>query len=378
MKSMNISTTLGVALCLVSLAFAVDGKSAQSSRDEKAKMLFYEDIYGSRTGIQQFYDILNQLEKSMGDIPPDIERLAIYNLRVDRNEYSTGMAKFFQGKIEETFMKYGRRQIVAAPELRTTRVLSTDTSFSLSNTLPTQDELWRIGEKLRLDAFIEGSLTRSEAGDVVLNLKIFRHKTAEVIWSGSFIAGPNEMKMSFPFMEFGVRLSLGYWPVTKYSGSKDTLSGSKLDLSIYQYGAEFTIGEAANSARRLYLSASGGFSVLVPVPADPRDSVVGDLSSYYSATVGADLLYVFVPKQNSDDGFWLGAYGGVRTYLPQKLIMLRHGYTSRITRHFAISGGIQFMPLLDQLVSSKSLFSSSQYELTLQNPHYEISIQYAL
>ncbi len=373
---------LSLCIALFSLATtleAADGIGGISDADsQKSKLLFYEDQFGSRTGIQQFYDILNQLEHSMGDIPPEIERVAVYNLRVDRNEYSTGMAKFFQGKIEETFSKYGRRQIVVAPELRTTRVTSTDTSFQLTNTLPSQEELWRIGEKLRLDGFIEGSLTRSDAGDVVLNLKIFKHKSADVVWSGSFIAGPNERKLSFPYMEFGVRLSLGFWPVEKFTSPSDTLSGNSLGLSVYQYGAEITIGEAANSLRRLYLSAAGGIMVLVTVPDDPRDSVVGNLENYYTATAGADLLYVFVPKKDSDDGYWLGAYGGVRTYLPQKLIMLRHGYTSRITRHFSISAGVQFMPLLNQLVSDKSLLSANEYELLLQNPNFEISIQYAL
>jgi len=377
---MSLRKIIIACSCLLLLglpAWAADGARETESKSEQGKLLFYEDMYGSRSGIQQFYDILRQLEKAMGDIPPDIERMALYNLRVDRASFSPGMAKFFQNKVEETFLKYGRRQIVEAPELKATRIVSTDTSFQMTNQLPTQEELWRVGEKLRLDAYIEGSLTRSEVGDVMLNLKVFKHKTAEVVWSGSFISGPNETKLSFPFMEFGLRLSLGYLPVTSYVGTQ-TLQGSALKLSLYQYGAEVTVGEAANSQRRLYLTAAGGLMVLVPVPGNARDSIVGDLSSYYTATAGADLLYVFVPKQDNDDGYWLGSYIGVRTYLPQKLITLRQGFTSRITRHFTIAGGFQFMPLLDELTSSKSLFGSSKYELKLGNPNYEISIQYAL
>lgn len=365
-------------LVLITIGNAADGALDSDKKADHAKLLFYEDLYGSRSGIQQFYDILRQLERAMGDIPPDIERLAVFHIRVDRQEYSTGMSRFFQGKIEETFAKYGRRQIVAAPELRTTRVVSTDTSFTLSNTLPSQEELWRIGEKLRLDAFIEGSITRSDVGDVMLNLKVFRHKTAEVVWSGSFVSGPNQPKIEFPLMEYGLRLTLGYWPVNRFRSANDTLSGSDLKLSLYQYAAEFTVGEAANSIRRLYLSAAFGASMLVPVPEDPRDSVVGNLDTYYSLIAGADLLYVFIPKANMDDGYWLGAYLGARTYLPQKLMALRHGYVSRITRHFAISLGVQFLPLLDQLISTKSLLSSSEYELQLRNPNYELSIQYSM
>lgn len=358
--------------------FSADGAVASDQKSDNAKLLFYEDLYGSRSGIQQFYDILSQLERAMGDIPPEIERLAVFHIRVDRQEYSAGMARFFQGKIEETFAKYGRRQIIAAPELRTTRVVSTDTSFVLSNTLPSQEELWRIGEKLRLDAFIEGSITRSDAGDVMLNLKVFRHKSADIAWSGSFVAGPNKPNFQFPLMEYGIRLTMGYWPLNRFRSAQDTVSGSALKLSLYQYAAELTVGEAANSVRRLYLSAAFGANMLVPVPEDPRDPVVGKLDTYYSLIAGADLLYVFVPKANMDDGYWLGAYLGARTFLPQKLMAIRHGYVSRITRHFAISLGVQFLPLLDQLISTKSLLSSSEYELQLRNPNYELSIQYAM
>ncbi|HSQ40763.1 MAG TPA: hypothetical protein VLM37_00625 [Fibrobacteraceae bacterium] len=362
-------------VAMSSSLWAADSKAATPVPQK----LYYEDLYGSRTGIQQFYDILQQLQRAMGDIPPDMERLAVYNIRADRNDFSPGLVKFFQGKIEETFTKYGHKQIIVAPDLRQTRILSTDTSFTLSNTLPNQEDLWRLGEKLRLNGFIEGSLTQSDDGDVLLNLKVFRHKTAEVVWSGSFVSGPNRPRFLFPLLEVGTRLTFGYWPVERYTDNDTTVSGSNLKLAMYQYGAEFTVGEAANSSRRLFLGASGGLSFLFPVADDPEDSLVGDLPSNWVGMAGADLLYVFIPKANMDDGFWLGAYLGLRVYFPQKIIALRHGYTSRITRHFAISAGIQYLPLLDQLIASKSFFSSgSDYQLKLQNPTYEVSIQYAL
>jgi hypothetical protein len=368
---------IALALLCAWPSFAEDLKAPASSK-EKQKVLFYEDMYGSRTGIKQFYDILSQMQRAIGDLPPDIQRLAMYNLRVDRDDFTPGMMKFFQGKIEETFIKYGRRQIVAAPELRSTRIVSTDTSFVLSNTLPTQNDLWKIGEALRLDGFIEGNLTRSEMGDIMLSLKVFRHKSAEVVWSGSFVSGPNEDKYYFPLMDIGTRLSFGYWPVSKYTDETETIREPTLKLDMYQYAVEFTVSEAANSNRRLYLGAAAGLSFLFPVADNPRDSVVGDLPSNWVGIAGADLVYVFVAKENFDDGYWLGAYLGMRVYFPQKLIIIRHGYSSRISRHFILSAGLQFMPLLDQLIASKSLLSTTgDYELKLQNPTYEVSIQYA-
>lgn len=361
-----------VCLCSLSLLWA---ESVQSAKDQEVAKLFYEDLYGSRIGIDQFYDILRQLARSVGDIPPDIKRIALYQLRVNRQDYSPGMARFFQGKIEETLIKYGRKEMVSIPELRQTRIKSTDTSFVLSNTLPSHKELWKLGEELRLDAYVEASLTRSTEGDVLLNIKVFRHKSAEVVWAGSFIAGPNKVSADFPLLEFGVRLGFGYMPIDRYIEKSTSVSGKGLD--VYHYWSEVTVGEASSSSQRLYLNAAAGIGLLSPALDGTRDSVFSKVSNTVTFQCGADLLWIFVNKKNFDDGYWLGAYLGIRALLPQKVMVLRHGYQTRITSHFTLGMGVQFMPLLNRLSDQSILTDGSDYELELANPTYEISIQYA-
>lgn len=373
---------LPIILARLALVFGVlfggnYARATASADQELAKSLFYEDQMGSRAGVDQIYEILRQLSRAMGDIPPDLRRLAVYQLRVDRQEFSPGMARFIQGKVEEVFLKYGRREVVAAPELRTMRIVSTDTSFQMSNTLPKLEELWELGEKLRLDGYIEGNCTRSEEGDVMINLRVFRHKTAEVVWSGTFIAGPSKRSYDFPLLEFGARLGFGVWPLERYSSASGDISGDSLQLSLYHYFFNLTIGEAATKSKSLFLTAYGGFGMIQPVPENPRHLILGQLENYYQFHAGADILWVFVQKQNTDEGFWLGSALGLRVFLPQKLVAIHHAYSSRITRHFTVSMGLQFLPLQNMLVSSESLFSRQEYELILRNPTYEFTIQYS-
>ena len=127
--------------------------------------------------------------------------------------HGPGMARYIQAQIEEVFRKEGRRTVVTSPELRTFRVVSTDSTFKFSNTLPSMEDLWRLGDKLRVDGYIEGSCSKSSDNDVILNLKVFRHRTGEIVWSSSYVAGPNEKKPDIWNLDWSASANLRRWPI---------------------------------------------------------------------------------------------------------------------------------------------------------------------
>src|SRR4051812_10970990 len=126
----------------------------------------------SSTGIRQIGEITNRLSKTMGDIPPDMERVALYQIKIDPKEFSPGMARYIQAQVEETFRRDGRRTVITSPELRTFRVTANDSSFKFTNSVPSMEELWRLGDKLHVEGFIEGSCSKSADNDVIMNLKL--------------------------------------------------------------------------------------------------------------------------------------------------------------------------------------------------------------
>ncbi|MEN9354995.1 MAG: hypothetical protein RL318_2320, partial [Fibrobacterota bacterium] len=168
------------------------------------------------TDISQMADISRQVGRNLGDIPPEIQRIAAYQFKADPREFTPGMMRHIQSRIEEEVRRNGKT-VVNSPELRTLRVISTDTSFQVSNAAPSQEELWKLAEKLRVEGFLEGSCTRSAEGDLLLSLKIFRAKSGDVVWSGNFVAGPNKSSNTLLDLELSISIPMRVMPMESYS-----------------------------------------------------------------------------------------------------------------------------------------------------------------
>ena len=83
------------------------------------------------TDISQMADLARQVGRNLGEIPPDIQRIAAYQFKADPREFTPGMLRHIQARVEEEVRRNGRT-VVSSPELRTLKVVSTDTSFHVS------------------------------------------------------------------------------------------------------------------------------------------------------------------------------------------------------------------------------------------------------
>ena len=308
----------------------------------------------SSTGLRQIAEIMGRLGKSMGDVPPNIDRIALSQIKIDPREFSPGMSRYIQAQVEEVFRRDGRKTVVTSPELRTFRVISTDSSFKFSNTLPSMEDLWKLGDKLRVDGFIEGSCSKSADNDVILNLKVFRHRTGEVVWSASFVAGPNEKKPDIWNLDWSASSSVRIFPVklgivpsqTRITDSGTTIIDTLQSLSISQYAFEGTVSEAVTPEKWLIFSVTMGYGFM---NATGGPDSLGVNFTMHSVKFGIELLGIFFRKANPDLGYWLGTYLGVQEFIPflnkGHIDALTVGYKSRVSRHFTLGGGILFLPL---------------------------------
>jgi hypothetical protein len=333
------------------------------------------------TGIAQIREITARLSKSMGDVPFDIERVALAQIKTDPREFDAGMSRYIQAQVEETFRKEGRKTVVTSPELKTFRVVATDSSFRFTNTLGNVDELWKLGDKLRVHGFIEGSCSKSADNDVILNLKLFRHKTGEVVWSGSFVAGPNEKKSDLLELDYSVSSSIRRLSIREAvfpdAESLDTATGlarndTLASLALTQYAMEATVSEVVTPDKWLLFSVTLGYGYASGIHLD--DSVE---YSYSLQTVkfGVEMMGIFFRKSNPDLGYWLGAYVGYQEMLPfffrGHVSALTLGYRSRVSRHFTLGGGLNFVLFDTELkgvgaknVDQKFTLEPVAYELT--------------
>lgn len=334
----------------------------------------------SSTGLRQIAEIMSRLAKSMGDIPPNVDRLALSQIKVDPRQFDPGMARYIQAQVEDVFRKEGRRTVVTSPELRTFRVVATDSTFKFSNTLPSMEDLWRLGDKLRVDGYIEGSCSKSADGDVIMNLKVFRHRTGEIVWSNSFVAGPNEKKPDVLNLDYSVSANLRRFPIKQgivpRADTLDPRTGRQVldtlgSLALTMYGIEGSVSEAVTSDKFLLFSVSLGYGYAGG--GGGPDSLGVDFN-VQMLKFGIEMLGIFFRKSNPDLGYWLGTYVGYQEFIPfankGHLSTICVGYKSRVSRHFTLGGGVDFLFLNDKL---RGLNGDSNRFLTLEPVAYELT-----
>jgi len=334
----------------------------------------------SSTGLRQIAEIMSRLAKSMGDIPPNVDRMALSQIKVDPRQFDPGMARYIQAQVEDVFRKEGRRTIVTSPELRTFRVVATDSTFHFSNTLPSMEDLWRLGDKLRVDGYIEGSCSKSADGDVIMNLKVFRHRTGEIIWSNSYVAGPNEKKPDILNLDYSVSANLRRFPIKQgiipRPDTLDPKTGKRVldtlgSLALTMYGIEGSVSEAVTSDKSLLFSVSFGYGYASG--GGGPDSLGVDFN-IQMVKFGIEMLGIFFRKSNPDLGYWLGTYVGYEEFIPfankGHLSTITVGYKSRVSRHFTLGGGVNFLFLNNNL---RGLNEDSDRFLTLEPVAYELT-----
>lgn len=295
----------------------------------------------------QLAELKTQLSQSLISLPPHIQRVALYRLRADRKEFSPGMIRYIQSQIEESFFA-AKRDVVSAPELKTTRISSTDTSFQMSNAVSDAEELWKLGRKLRVDAFLDGGITKSKDGDILLTLKLMRQETADVVWSQTFVAGPNEDRAKPAQFEFTTDLGWGLWDVKKLVIGPNSAEGG---LVYYRYDGNLGLQQVMDDARSIFIGIHAGMGYLTPVPDDPEDQFRMGASSIPYAEVGIRLTKVIMPKVDPLKGYLGGVYFGTRAIIPNSLIVGELGFSSRPASHLGFSIGMNFMPFHHELTS---------------------------
>jgi len=301
-------------------------------------------------GVERVDDLVRQVSQSLSNLPGDLRRLAFYQLKADRAEISPSFVRHIQARLEATFRDPGDRTLVSAPELKTLRIVSTDTSLSIANTEASVEDLWKLGDKLRVDAFVDGTLARDAEGNILLSLRLFRSRDGEVVWTGNWVAGPGKPSGLLADMKFGVQIPLRLFPIDKYRADGIAYTGGKMVTDI---GLEGFAIENISQDGRFFLTLSAGYShhTLIGLP----DSVEWS-PSMHMLRGGAEIEAMILRKDDPRDGYWIGTYFGVSEALPMMyrdhLTILSAGYRSQITRHLALSGGFLFLPLTTDLVGT--------------------------
>ena len=360
-------------ILLIGFAGFISNSSAQTLEDANENIL------------KLMNEIFALVPEDILEIDPDLGRIAVYRIETEGSNISAPLRKHFESRLVEILRALDKPAVVALPDFNTLKISSTDSSFSIINSLPAPDELWRVARKLRVDAYLEGNLAYVPNKALFLDLRLNRTGTNEVLWAKSYSAYEKDMKPpSLNPLNKSINAGLEIFQL-EVDSAADSLLSPDFNNKLIQYSVYFGIYQYTTPGSRLRFELRLGASFL-----SEGVSLTGtsfSKNSFYSVKPGTKMLHPPVSYnfrsmlystliQNKDSQFrdWLSVYFAVTRYFTLRtpdLTGLGAGLRTDLNSHFSISTG--FSMILG------SEFSSVDVESTNQSVRMKVNgVQYEL
>ena len=352
--------------------------------------LFAQNAQPVKTGVNEtilnmMEDIFSQIPKDLTEISPELNRIAVYRINGDEAVIPPPLRTHFHSRLVEIFRALDRPAMVSLPELNTLKVTSTDSSFSITNSLPSPDELWRVGRRLRVDAFIEGNLTYVRGKALYLDLRLNRTGTNEVLWAKSYSAYEKTFKA--PELNPLRRSFLAGLEVfqIEFDSPADTLVHADFGNQLIQYSAYFGIYQFLSANSRVRYELRAGVSFLSD--GVRLNNTEFSKNAFYSMHNLGEFLPVsynfrallhttMIQDKENRSGDWLAFYLSVTRYFTLSMPDLTGigvGLRSDLSSHFSVSGGMSMIlgPEFDsQLVKS----TGERMRAQINGVHFDVML----
>ena len=335
--------------------------------------------------------LMVKVKKSVSTFPLGASRVAIYKINADPASISSGMVRFIRGKLEEIILSETRIELVTIPEFNLTKVRITDTSFSFVNAARNYPELRALGEKYNVDAFLEGFVTRGVHGDVLLTFKLMNSKTGSILWSRSFIEGPNRDDDIVNPIRYRFHAAYKIYNVQEYTAGGVTLlkdengvprSGHSSTLAEYSLGfireqraafkkVDFWLvgGVSSFNITAKYGTGTGTF--------DPGAFIeLPSMTAFYGG-VGLSGRIMEKKQRSLEDlnvGYWINPYLKAKFYVPTnyttEFLAFDAGLLTEATSNIFVGFGIGYIP------QSKVIYQYQNDSIDFEALNYEIQLTY--
>lgn len=328
--------------------------------------------------------IFSEIPDDLTEIDPKIKRVAMYRLNMDKAYMPTVLQAHFESRLIEIFRTIDPPKMVSLPKLSTLRVSSTDSSFSIINSLPSPDELWRVGRSLRVDAFIEGDVTYVPRKALFLDLRLSRTGTNEVLWAKSYKAYE---EMAVPQINpVKESLNAGFEFFQIHTNSvPDSLLHQDFNNKLVQYTIYLGLYQFMTAASRLRYELRGGISFLsegvtFTSPQFQENAFYGLKEGASAAANPISLNFrimmhsSLVRNRENPAGDWLSAYVAVTRYFTRNMpdvTGIGVGLRTDISPNFSLSTG--FSMILGKEFDSQPLNASGEpIRLKVDGLHFEV------
>ncbi len=360
-----------IVAAILALAFQSPALAQISASSNEAILTLMEKIF-------------NEIPDDLAEIDPSVRRVAVYRVNMDNAYIPAPLKQHFESRLIEIFQMVDPPKIVSLPQLSTLRVSSTDSSFSIINSTPSPDELWRVGKRLRVDGFLEGNLTYIPKKALYFDLRLNRTGSNEVLWAKSYKAyedmdvpkiNPVKQSLNAGFEVFQAQIK---------SGADSLLHGDFGDRLV-QYSIYYGIYQFLTPNSRFRYEMRGGVSFLSEgvkflSPEFKDNAFYGLKAKANSASSPISInfrlmLYSTIFENNSNNaGDWLSGYLAVTRYFTRKMSDLTGiglGLRSDLSSNFSVSTGLS-MVLGSEFDSQPLLSTGEPMRLKVSGLHFEV------
>ncbi len=336
-----------------------------------------------RSEVRNIARIMMRVKEAVLNFPLGVKRVAVYRIKADRDAISLGMVRFVKSKLEQVLLDNKTIELVVVPEFNLARVKITDTSFSYVNSARSFAELRQLGEKYDIDAFIEGTCTRSAYGDILLSLKMVSNKTGEIIWSKAFIEGPNNDKDIETPKQYVLDFNVGFYTVNEYKSSGVSVFDSEYGGSsanivrMIDYRLGITRRQNSNfSFANVMMTLTGGLSIInCQLSLENNIEGFNELSTAFLGYAGGGVMTKYFKKDSkvttTKENYWFKPYFKGNFYIPinysGSFLSLDLGGSSDFTEDIEVGAGIGIIPFGRKLEKSQSSyieFGAVKYEIS--------------
>ncbi len=333
-------------------------------------------------------DIFVQVAQAAPEVGTDLERIAVYHLKVDERYIPPALRTHIEARIAEIFRDIEMPKLVSLPELNTMKIVSTDSSFRIVNTLPSPHELWKIGKRLRIDAFMDGAITYLPGKALLLDLKLNKVGSSEVVWSRSFASyiDDPDLPSTNPFMKSLVA-GLEVYPIEWDVADSDTLIHRNASNQLKQQTVYFGVHQYLWEKSRLRYEFSIGLAFLTDglklnntaftkSAFYGSSSTTGGFSIPVSYNVRTMIYSTLVENSKSNRSDWLSAYFSLTRHFAMKMpdfTSITVGLRTDFTQRFSFSAGLS-MVLGKEFESQMVKSSGEKINLKISGMQYELML----
>lgn len=296
--------------------------------------------------------VLQDLPVKLKTLKPEIRRLVFYEFRVDKNTIKPELKRVLQSMIETEITKLPQFQLATVPEMKPVKVIVTEDNFRLTRGMASIEEMRRLGEKHRVDAYVEADLFMSDK-NLYVTITVVELLTGSQIWKEEFFTKDSEPIIKGYSAHTDLSVGLMFVPTTETKKSTNA-NPPNVTASATYYLVELRLTEPAFPSKSLEFVLKGGALIL------------GTGVSFAGGGYAATGLRTGLIKKNlteaeslSERANWLSAEANFGVIFPTgeaSAVTLAGSLEVDLTRRFSLGGGITYFSPIT-IVSNGSTIS---------------------